>query len=232
MKEERLKKGRRAQKKKKLKRRIGCLIVFLLAIGIAWTLIRIQSSNSKRTTAYADSQGYQFLDKPKIDVRLLTPNDYSRSQEKLKSVHNIVIHYVANPMTSAISNRNYFEGLKDSHETTASAHFVIGLKGEIIQCIPTSEIAFASNKRNTDTLSIECCHENEDGKFNDRTYQSLVELCAFLLGKFNLTPDDLIRHYDVTGKMCPKYYVEHPQEWEQLKLDVSKFIREKGSKIE
>ena len=228
----RLNKDRRAQKKKKLKRRIFCLVIFLFVIGIAWIMIRMQSSNSNKTTAYANSQEYQFLTKPKIDVRLLTPNDYSRSQEKLKSVHNIVIHYVANPMTSAISNRNYFEGLKDSRETFASAHFVIGLKGEIIQCIPTSEIAFASNNRNSDTLSIECCHENEDGKFNEQTYQSLVELCAFLLGKFDLTPDDLIRHYDVTGKMCPKYYVEHSQKWEQLKLDVSKFIREKGSKIE
>ena len=225
-------KDRRERKKKKLKRRILFLIVFLLVIGVIWVFIRIQASNSKTISSYTDSQGYQYQSKPKIEVRLLTPNDYSRSQEKLGSVHNIVIHYVANPMTSALSNRSYFEGLKDSHETFASAHFIIGLQGEIVQCIPTSEIAFASNGRNSDTLSIECCHEDEDGKFNSQTYQSLVELCAFLLGKFDLTPDDLIRHYDVTGKMCPKYYVEHSTEWEQLKQDVSKFIREKGSKIE
>ena len=220
------------QKKKILKKRVLLLIVFVLVIGLIWMLIQMKSTNSKNTSIYTDSQGYHYQIKPKIDARLLTPNDYSRPKEALESVQNIVIHYVANPMTSALSNRNYFEGLKDSHQPSASAHFIIGLQGEIVQCIPTSEMAFASNGRNSDTLSIECCHEKEDGKFNSQTYQSLVELCAFLLGKVNLTPDDLIRHYDVTGKMCPKYYVEHSKEWEQLKLDVSKFIREKGSKIE
>ena len=53
------------------------------------------------------------------------------------------------------------------------------------------------------------------------TYQSLVELVAFLCGKFNLTMDNVIRHYDVTGKNCPKYYVENPDAWIQMKSDIA-----------
>lgn len=26
---------------------------------------------------------------------------------------------------------------------------------------------------------------------------------------------------DVTGKECPKYYVDHPDAWEQMKADIS-----------
>jgi N-acetylmuramoyl-L-alanine amidase CwlA len=48
-----------------------------------------------------------------------------------------------------------------------------------------------------------------------------VELVAFLCGKFNLTMDNVIRHYDVTGKNCPKYYVENPDAWIQMKSDIA-----------
>lgn len=78
-------------------------------------------------------------------------------------------------------------------ETSVSSNFVIGMEGEIIQCVPTSEIAYASNDRNHDTVSIECCHPSEDGKFTEATYHSLVELTAFLMGKFELDIKDVIR---------------------------------------
>ena len=86
-------------------------------------------------------------DAPEYDVDLLTINSYSRPGIAMDDVNGIVIHYTANPGSTAVQNRNYFEGLKDSHITKASAHFVVGLDGEIVQCIPTAEIAYASNKR-------------------------------------------------------------------------------------
>ena len=167
-------------------------------------------------------------DMPQIDVQLLSPNPYSRPQTKMKTVKGLVIHYVANPGTSAQQNHDYFEGLKDSKITKASSHFIIGLEGEIIQCIPSSEIAYASNERNADTLSIECCHPDETGIFNRETYDSLVQLTAWLCGKFDLTTRDVIRHYDITGKQCPLYYVEHPEAWQQFLTDVQDYIENNG----
>ena len=150
-----------------------------------------------------------MTEQPELDVELLSINDYSRPGIAMNQVNSIVIHYTANPGSTALQNRNYFEGLKDSHETMASSHFIVGLDGEIVQCIPTNEISYASNDRNNDTVSIECCHVDTTGQFNQQTYDSLVELTAYLIGKFHLTTDDVIRHYDVTGKKCPLYYVEH-----------------------
>ena len=86
-----------------------------------------------------------------------------------------------------------------------------------MQCIPLSEVAYASNDRNNDTIAIECCHPEADGKFSDATYASLVELSAFLCKSFHINPQELLRHYDVSGKLCPLYYVEHPDEWQELK---------------
>lgn len=171
----------------------------------------------------ADTNSVQWEGAPPIDVELLTPNEWSRPQTPLQQIHGIVIHYTANPGSTARQNRDYFEGLKDSHETKASSHFVIGLEGEVIQCIPSSEWAYASNDRNSDTLSIECCHPDESGKFNDATYRSMVELTGWLCHRFGLSSENVIRHYDVTGKLCPKYFVEHEDAWRQFLEDVQDY---------
>ena len=88
------------------------------------------------------------------------------------------------------------------------------------QCIPTWEMAYASNDRNADTISIECCHPDENGKFTDATYRSLVQLTAWLCAKYDLTADQVIRHYDVTGKICPKYFVEDEDAWVEFRRNV------------
>lgn len=138
-----------------------------------------------------------------------------------------MIHYTANPGSTAQENRDYFNGLQDGHDTSVSSHFVIGLDGEIIQCVPTWEIAYASNERNHDTVSIECCHPDETGKFTEATYKSVVQLTAFLCRKYNLTAEDVIRHYDVTGKECPRYFVQNEDAWQMFREDVAHAL-EKG----
>lgn len=155
-----------------------------------------------------------------IDEQLIQTNGSARRGKKLEEVKNIVIHYVANPGTTAKQNRDYF----NNDDTKVSSHFVVGLEGEVIQCIPLDEISSATNDRNVDTISIEVCHPDESGKFADATYESVVKLTAWLCKKYNLTQNDVIRHYDVTGKDCPKYYVEHPAAWKQLQEDIGKEI--------
>ena len=141
----------------------------------------------------------------KIEQKLLTPNKYSRPQIPLKNVTKIAVHYVGNPNTSAEANRNYFENQKNGGRYVSS-HFIVGLQGEVIQCIPLDEIAYCTNQANSYSISIECCHPDSTGKFTEATEQSLAELCAYLLEKFGLGVDDIIRHYDVTGKQCPLYW--------------------------
>lgn len=201
---------------------------FWLALGALAAVLLVIVGVSRYTEG---KNGPRMLSKidadtPDYDVQLLTVNSYSRPGTPLQKVRGIVIHYTANPGTSAQANRNYFEGLKDSHVTKASAHFIVGLEGEIIQCIPTGEVAYASNNRNDDTISIECCYEREDGSFNQKTYDEVIHLTAWLCAKFGLKAKDVIRHYDVTGKMCPIYYVEHEDAWKQFRKDVTAYLKE------
>ena len=171
-----------------------------------------------------------------IQEMFLTPNKYSRPQIPLKEVKKIAVHYVGNPNTSALANRNYFENCKEGGRYVSS-HYIVGLKGEVIQCIPTDEWSYCTNQANGYSISIECCHPKSDGIFNDSTYVSLCELCAMLLKKFNLTTNDLIRHYQITGKQCPihwcptKYQSEAvaTARWNRFKQDVQTVMN--GGKV-
>lgn len=229
------------QREQQLRRRIIGVSAVVVGVLLAFfAIVRVKELRSEKkseiTFAMQDARWQEYaignpvkkVPQPLLDVQLLTINEYSRPGLATDGVKGVVVHYTANPGSTAMNNRDYFESLKDTQETKVSSNFIVGLDGEIVQCIPTSEIAYASNERNNDTVSIECCHPDESGIFNDATYQSLVELVAFLCGKFDLTMDDVIRHYDVTGKNCPKYFVDNKAAWEQFKADVAKYIEENG----
>lgn len=221
--------GRRLTKKEWVRRRrikntiILTLIIILMLCIIGFLayfpgsiLIDYFSKNANATQVLSP----RLLNGLEVKQMYLTPNDYSRPQTPLDKVNGIVIHYTANPGTSAENNRNYFESLAVKETTYASSHYIVGLQGEIIQCIPMTEIAYASNDRNMDTISIECCHPSETGEFTQETYESLVALTAALCVEYDLEEEDILRHYDVTGKLCPLYYVEHEDEWKVFRREV------------
>ena len=202
-------------------RRIG--IGILLVLGLV--LIAVKMSGLFSSDEYWELSDDEITaEKPDITVDLLDLNEQSRPGFSSEQITGIVIHYTANPGSTAKQNRDYFNGLQDKHITKASSHFIVGLEGEIVQCVPIWEIAYASNDRNKDTVSIECCHPDESGAFNKETYQSMVQLTAWLCEKFGLNENNVIRHYDVTGKICPKYFVEHEDAWEEFKLNVKKAL--------
>lgn len=167
----------------------------------------------------------------KITEMFLTPNKYSRPQIPLTDVKKIAVHYVGNPMSTAKNNRDYFENLKNTHARYVSAHFIIGLLGEVIQCIPLNEWSYCTNQANGYSISIECCHPDKTGKFNRETEESLIALCAYLCGKFGLSENDIIRHYDVTGKACPLWYVSHPEDFEAMKKAVGAILSGESKKM-
>ncbi len=159
-----------------------------------------------------------------IEQDFIRKNLFSRPDVTLKQVNSIVIHYVANTDTSAAANRRYFDNLADQDPqqpgTVGGCHFIVGLEGEVLQIIPISEVTYAAAPRNFDTISIEVCHPDDTGKFSQPTYDSLVRLTSWLCEELDLSSKDLIRHHDVSGKNCPKYYVENEDAWKQFKKDV------------
>lgn len=194
----------------------------LTAVVVGLLILRAVLAALTPAPGTAEAPPEDVPDAPEwVERQLLPVNEYSRPGEKLTAVNGVVVHYTGNPGTTAEQNRSYFAGLAQSGETYASSNFVIGLEGEILECVPLDEVAYASSQRNYDTLSIEVCHPDDTGEFAQASYDALVKLVQWLVDTYGLERDQILRHYDVTGKECPRYYVQHPEAWEAFLDDLT-----------
>ena len=162
---------------------------------------------------------------PVITKKYLTKNKFSRPGTKRSRTTKIAWHYTGIAKVPAINTVKYFENLKagikvNGKYTYASSQYVIGLNGEIYQLMPDEEIAYTTNQANSYSIGIECAHLNANGEYTDAEYRSMVWLGVQLCKKYGLNPlKDFIRHYDVTGKFCPMWFVKHVDAWKQFKQD-------------
>lgn len=173
-----------------------------------------------------------------IYEKLLPINKYSRPGRNLAKVLGVVIHYVGVNFQRAEQTVSYFDWLKKGeHQTFASAHYVIDLDGDGIRCVPDNEVAYhcgakvykdgiqdkLGNYPNYTTIGIEMCHTNKG--FTEETIETTAKLTAQILIEHDLDINNLYRHYDITGKICPKFFVNNESLWEEFKNKVQSFIQ-------
>ena len=172
--------------------------------------------------------------------KLLTSYNYSNGE--LSRIRYIVIHYVG-ALGGAEANCKYYA----SQYVGASAHYFIGFSGEIWQSVEDNNIAWHCGAksyihpecRNSNSLGVELCVRNKgsladtsrDWYFEDATVQAAIELTKELMAKYNIPANHVIRHYDVTGKICPNPYVyNHTQHtWEAFKAALMEIEIKKSS---
>ncbi|WP_143322874.1 peptidoglycan recognition family protein [Clostridium sp. HBUAS56010] len=148
--------------------------------------------------------------------KYLTP--YNHTAGKIDRIKYIVIHYVG-ALGSAKANCKYYaEGNR-----SASAHYYVDFDGSIWQSVEDKNVAWHCGAkkynhpecRNANSLGIEMCVRNKDSMasdskdwyFEDATVQATIELTKKLMDKYGVDENHVIRHYDVTGKICPNPYV-------------------------
>lgn len=149
----------------------------------------------------------------------------------------IVIHYTANNGDTAKGNVDYY----GSTNVGASAHYFVDEYDTVYQSVKDEDTAWAvggTSKylhpecRNANSISIEMCSRNINGSkrpatdtgwyFKDETIENAAELTRFLMDKYNIPIENVIRHYDVWGKICPAPFVNYPAEWEKFKAMLEK----------
>ncbi|WP_235615937.1 N-acetylmuramoyl-L-alanine amidase [Brevibacillus reuszeri] len=176
-------------------------------------------------------------------TEMLLSNKTARPGTKI-TPKGVVIHWTANEGkgADAVANRNYF----NKPTTEASAHYNVDDK-QIIRCLPENEMGYhvgaktynpgalkqLSSYPNNCTIGIEMC-VNADGDFK-KMYQNTLELTADILKRYGWGVDKLWRHFDITGKNCPAYFVSDDyarrftgltaaQAWAKFKDDVHRLL--------
>jgi len=150
----------------------------------------------------------------------------------IRKLKGVIAHWTANTDKGATAkaNRNYF----NNTDRYASAHYIVDDKA-IIQCLPDNEVGYhvGANVYKSDgnrikegsltpnyfVIGFEMC-VNKDGDWN-KTYRNSVDLAAHLLRKYQFSIHDLYRHFDITGKDCPKMMLEE-KKWQAFKTDIVK----------
>lgn len=161
---------------------------------------------------------------------------YNHNIGNVERIKYIVIHYVGGK-SGAEQNCKYFAG----GDRGASAHYFVGFDGEIWQCVEDANIAWHCGAksykhaecRNANSIGIEMCVRkrntdsmsatDKDWYFEDATVEKTVELTRYLMDKYSVSASHVIRHYDVTGKICPNPYVYNTTEhtWDDFKKKIS-----------
>jgi len=133
----------------------------------------------------------------------------------------IVVHNTANYTSregTAYNNTVYF---KDVYRS-ASAHYFVDDGDTIWQCVRDTDTAWhcgeAASRNgcfNNNSIGIEVC-ENADGSFTENEIETLSWLVQQLMEAWDIPASRVCRHYDVTGKDCPRGYIDS-EDWQALK---------------
>lgn len=148
---------------------------------------------------------------------------------RTQKVKYIVIHYTAGDGDTARDNGLYFQregGLG------ASAHWFVDEKNAVLS-VPEEFVAWHCGGnvyihpecRNGNSIGVELCSDKDkDGfyYFTEKTVENAVTLVRELMKKHDVSPENVIRHHDVTGKNCPAPFVGAGQDqWLIFKEEIS-----------
>lgn len=172
-----------------------------------------------------------MVQKPEMIEKFMKINRYGRPGTKRRRTTKIAWHFTGQHDVSAKNTVNYFSNVVangyrvNGRYIYASSHLVVGLQGELYHIVPFNEIAYTTNSANAYSIGVECATTGADDHYTDEEYKTMVKTGAWLAQSYGLDPrKDFIRHYDVTGKICPRYFVNHKSQWEQFKLDCYNYM--------
>ncbi len=163
----------------------------------------------------------------KIDYIPCDARNYRNDARDLSSIKFIVIHYTANNGDTARNNGEYF----GREYVGASAHYFVDSK-EVIQSVLDKYIAWHCGGSlesshhplrgictNSNSIGVELCSIIQNGKyaFKQETVNLAAELTRYLMSRYNIPANRVIRHYDVTGKTCPAPFVYRENQWNNFK---------------
>lgn len=159
-----------------------------------------------------------------MEIKELLAHVSNYSKGRHTTIKYLVLHYTANNGDTALSNCKYFS----SANRNASANYFVDEKG-VYRSVKDMNVAWHCGSmngykhkycRNTNSIGIEMCsRKDKNGKFyiKEETIANAIELTKYLMEKYDIPVENVIRHYDVTGKMCPRPFVEDEKLWLDFK---------------
>lgn len=148
-----------------------------------------------------------------IKTNLANRKNYGNSRN-VNTIKFLVIHYTGNDGDTDENNGKYFH----NNVTGTSAHYFVD-DDSITQSVPDNYTAWHCGGkvyrhkecRNANSIGIEICDDVRNGTIypSAKTIENVLELTRYKMKQYNIPKENVIRHYDVTGKLCPAYWVDN-----------------------
>lgn len=179
-----------------------------------------------------------------VDIKIKTANRSNYGGKRnIADIKYIVIHYTANDGDTDEGNGNYFA----NNIVGASAHYFVD-DDSITRSVPDDYIAWAvggskykykkggtfyGKCTNANSISIELCDTKKNGvyDFTEATMKNAADLVKLLMKKYTVPVERVVRHYDVTGKVCPKPFVDDEKAWKEFKERLVNNMEKRYNKI-
>lgn len=154
-----------------------------------------------------------------IKIKACNPANYGGTRTRTEY---IVVHYTSNHGDTANNNAVYFN--REALSRPASAHYFVD-ENEIWNSVPENCIAYHCGAtsyrhplcRNANSIGVEICMNAKDGSIRQGSIGRAVELVKWLMNLYKVPLENVLRHHDVTGKLCPAPMVDDPTLWENFK---------------
>lgn len=151
------------------------------------------------------------------------------TQKNRADTKYIVVHYTSNKGDTAKNNADYFARKK----VGASAHFFVD-ETEVWESVPETGVAWHcgakqykhSECRNANSIGVEICMNDRAGKIRQGSIDHAARLVRELMQRYKIPPEHVLRHYDVTGKCCPRPMVDNPDLWRVFKNKLTRVEQE------
>ena len=168
-----------------------------------------------------------------VTRKLLKRGQYTRPGLLMPRVAGVVLHWTGNAGAGIDEHRRWFNSIRDSGPY-ASYHYMVD-KERIVQLIPEGEIAYHAGPSghthdwvrerlgglpNWRTLAVSMVHDDEHA-IPEQTRRTAAELCADIMARYGLNTDTVLRHYDCTGKACPRPFLDRVK-WVSFLEDVAR----------
>ena len=162
----------------------------------------------------------------KINEKLIKYNFSSRGGEKIKY---IVMHDTGNTSKGAGADNHFL--FFNSADRQSSAHYFVDDK-QILRVVKDSDKSWhcgdgrgLNGITNENSIGVEMCI-NSDGDFN-KTYLNALKLTKYLMKKYNIPLENVVRHYDASRKICPNIWKENNWEkWNRFKEALNNLYKE------
>lgn len=148
------------------------------------------------------AQRRRRADYKRADWRPAYRGNYSNRDRGVKQIDLIVIHIAEGSYAGTIS------WFKDRH-SNVSAHYVVGAKGKVAQCVRNEDIAWHAGNWEYNKRSIGIEHSgyaSSPGAFQGK-YRTSAKLSAYLARRYNIPVKkrNFVLHRNVPGvnKTCP-----------------------------